>query len=49
MKRQSAALEKSRFTYSAFFYRKKRIQKFKETRVSRYIDQNELHKACFQH
>ena len=25
------------------------IQKFKETRGSRYFQQNELHKACFQH
>ena len=28
---------------------KQRIQKFKETRHSRYIYQNELHKASFQH
>ena len=28
---------------------KKRIKKFKETRDSRYIYQNELDKACFQH
>ena len=28
---------------------KKRIQKFKETGESRYIYQNELDKACFQH
>ena len=26
-----------------------RIKKFKETRDSRYIYQNELDKACFQH
>ena len=26
---------------------KERIQKFKETGDSRYIDQNELDKACF--
>ena len=28
---------------------KKRIQKFKETRDSRYINQNKQDKACFQH
>ena len=28
---------------------KKRIRKFKETGDSRYIYQNELDKACFQH
>ena len=28
---------------------KKNIQKFKETEDSRYIYQNELDKACFQH
>ena len=28
---------------------KERIQKFKETRGSRYIYKNELDKACFQH
>ena len=28
---------------------KERIQKFKETGDSRYIYQNELDKACFQH
>ena len=40
------------FAYSAcepFTKRKERIQKFKETRDSRYIYQNELDKACFQH
>ena len=40
------------FTYSAcrpFTKSKERIQKFKETRDSRYIYQNELDKACFQH
>ena len=40
------------FTYSAcgpFTKNKKRIQKFKETGNSRYIYQNELDKACFQH
>ena len=39
------------FTYSASgpFTKNKEIQKFKETGVSRYIYQNELHKACFQH
>ena len=40
------------FTYSAcrpFRKNKERIQKFKETRGSRYIYRNELDKACFQH
>ena len=40
------------FTYSAcgpFTKNKERIQKFKEAGDSRYISQNELHKACFQH
>ena len=39
-------------TYSAcgpLTKNKERIQKFKETRDSRYICQNELDKACFQH
>ena len=35
------------FTYSA--KNKERIQKFKETGDSRYIYQNKLDKACFQH
>ena len=45
-------LKQPRFTYSAcgpFTKNKKRIQKFKETRDSRYIYKNELDKACFQH
>ena len=40
------------FTYSAcgpFTKNKERIQKFKQTRDSRYIYRNELDKACFQH
>ena len=40
------------FTCSAcrpFTKNKERIQKFKETRDSRYIYQNELDKVCFQH
>ena len=40
------------FAYSAcgpFTKNKERIQKFKETWDSRYIYQNELDKACFQH
>ena len=39
------------FTYSACgsFTKSKSIQKFKETGDSRYIYQNELDKACFQH
>ena len=39
-------------TYSAcgpFTKNKERIKKFKEIRDSRYIYQNELDKACFQH
>ena len=30
-------------------FQKQRIQKFKEAGDSRYIDQNELDKACFWH
>ena len=40
------------FTYSArvpFTKIKERIKNFKETEDSRYICQNELEKACFQH
>ena len=40
------------FTYSAcdpFTKNKGRIKKIKETEDSRYIYQNELDKACFQH
>ena len=40
------------FTYSVcepFTKNKERIQKFKETRDPRYIYQNELDEACFQH
>ena len=41
------------FTYSACGplekKNKERIQRFKETRDSRYIYQKELDKACFQH
>ena len=39
------------FTYSAFgpfSKNRERIQKVKETGDSKYIYQNELHKACFQ-
>ena len=45
-------LRQSGFTYSAcgpFTKNKERIQKFKQTGDSRYIYQNELDKACFQH
>ena len=45
-------LRQSGFTYSAcrpFTKNKERIQKFKETGHSRYIYQNELDKAYFQH
>ena len=41
-----------RFTYSAcgpYTKNKERIQKLKETLDSRYIYQNELGEACFQH
>ena len=39
------------FTYSTCgpFTRKQRIQKFKQRGDSRYIYENELHKASFQH
>ena len=43
-------LKQSGFTYSAcglFTKNKERIQKFKETRDSRYIYENELDKSCF--
>ena len=45
-------LRQPTFTQSAcgpFIRNKERIQKFKETRDSRYIYQNELDKACFQY
>ena len=45
-------LKQSGFTYSAcgpFTKKQKKIQKFKETRDSRYIYKNELDKAYFQH
>ena len=45
-------LRQSEFTYSAcgpFTKSKERIQKFKETGGSRYIYQNKLDKAGFQH
>ena len=45
-------LRQPQFTYTAcgpFAKNKERIQKFKETRDSRYIHRNELDKACFQH
>ena len=44
-------LKQSGFTYSPcrpFAKKKKIIQKFKETRDSRYIYRNGLDKACFQ-
>ena len=50
--RQPASLDKSRYPSSAcgpYTKNKERIQKFKETRDSQYIYQNELDKACFQH
>ena len=45
-------LRQPRFTYSAcgpFTKNKERIRKFKETGDLRYIYQNELDEACFQH
>ena len=45
-------LKQPRFTdsdYGPFTKNKERIQKFKETGDSRYIFNNELDKACFQH
>ena len=45
-------LRQLQFVYSAcgpFTKNKKRIQKFKETGDTSYIDKNELDKACFQH
>ena len=45
-------LRQAGFTYSAcrpFTKTKERLQKFKETGDSRYIYQNGLDKACFQH
>ena len=45
-------LEQSRYTYNAYgpcTKNKEKIQKLKETRDSRYIYENELDKACFQH
>ena len=44
--------ERHVFMYSAcgpFTKNKERIQKFKETRDSQYIYQNQVDKACFQH
>ena len=45
-------LRQPRFTYSTcglFTKNKERIQKFNETWDLRYIYQNEIGKACFQH
>ena len=45
-------LKQPGFTYSAcgpFTKNKESIERFKETRDSRYIYQNELEKACFWH
>ena len=45
-------LRQPRFTYSAcgsFTKNKEKMQRFKETVDSRYIYQNRLNKACFQH
>ena len=45
-------LSKPALTYSAcqpFTKNKDKNQKFKETADSKYIYQNELEKACFQH
>ena len=45
-------LEQPRYTYNAYrpcTKNKEKIQKLKETGDSRYIYENELDKACFQH
>ena len=45
-------LKQPEFTYSAcepFTKNKEWIQKFKETRDTKYIYRNELDKTCFQH
>ena len=45
-------LRQPRFVYSAcgpFTRHKERIKKFKQTGDTRYINRNELDKACFQH
>ena len=45
-------LRRPGFTYSAcglFTKNKERMKKFNETADSRYIYQNKLDKACFQH
>ena len=45
-------LRQSQFTYSAcgpFTKHKQRIQKFKETGDTKYVNRNELDKACFAH
>ena len=45
-------LRQTEFIYSAcgpFTKNEERIQKFKETRDSQYIYQNDLDKACFRH
>ena len=50
--RQPAVLDKPGFNYSAcgpFTKNKEKIKKFKVTGDSRYIYQNQLDKACFQH
>ena len=52
LKAFSVSLRERGFTYSACgpcTKNKEKIQKFKETGDSRYIYQNELGKACFQH
>ena len=36
-------------TYGPFTKNKERIQRFKETRDTKYIYRNKLDKACFQH
>ena len=49
---QKMHLRQSGFTYSAcgpFTKNKQRIQKFKGTKNSLYICENELDKACLQH
>ena len=46
---QEMHLKQPGFACGLFTKNKERIKRFKETGNSRYIHQNELDKACFQH
>ena len=51
-KRKGSMIRQFGFTYSAygpFANKKEKVRKVKETTNSRYIYQNQLDKACFQH